>query len=349
MAPAFECRHLSVAYGDQPALVEVDLKAAPGETLAVLGPAGSGKTTLLYTLAGFLEPAGGEVHIGGRLVAAPGRSEPPERRGVGMVFQNYALWPHLTALDTVAYPLHRAGVARDEARGEALRLLEAMGVADRAGRRPVELSGGQQQRVGLARALARRATLYLFDEPTAHLDPPLRAALQAEIAQRRSAEGAAAVYATHDAGEALALADRVALLRDGRVVQVDTPVGIYTRPVDLWAARLTGPASLLAGRVTAVSGARVTVSVAGKTLSVEPGPAGLEPGREVGVLIRPDWVHAGGPLAGVVEQAWYRGPHTDYLISTGSGMVEMRLPGTGRQRTGDRVGLRLDRLWLVVG
>ena len=165
---------------------------------------------------------------------------------MAMVFQNYALWPHLTALDTVAYPMRRRGVRRAQARREALEILARLHVADLADRHPAELSGGEQQRVGLGRALARDASLYLFDEPTAHLDTHVRGVFLEELLTRRRDSGAAALYATHDAEEALGVADRVALLAAGRVVQVGTPEEVYHRPVDLWAARLTGPASVLA-------------------------------------------------------------------------------------------------------
>ena len=161
------------------------------------------------------------------------------------MFQSYALWPHLTALDTVAFPLRMAGSGDGDARRRAGEILEALGIGDLGGRRPAAMSGGQQQRVGLARALARDATLFLLDEPTAHLDAATRAAAEALIAAQRALRGAAAVYATHDAAEALGVADRVALLRDGRIVQVGTPKEVYEQPVDEWAAVLTGPVSVI--------------------------------------------------------------------------------------------------------
>ena len=184
----------------------------PGEVVALLGPSGSGKSTLLNAVAGFLPPAGGTIRLRQRVVADARRAEPPERRDVGVVFQNYALWPHLTALDTVAYPMRRRGIAPAEAKAEARRILTLLHIGQLADRRPGELSGGEQQRVGLARALARQASLYLFDEPTAHLDTHVRGVFLDELVARRSAIGAAALYATHDAEEALGLANRVALL-----------------------------------------------------------------------------------------------------------------------------------------
>lgn len=245
MTPAIECRGVSVVYGSNTVLDEVDLSVEDGETLALLGPSGSGKTTLLLAIAGFVLPAQGEIWIKGRLVSGAQHVEPPERRNLGIVFQNYALWPHLNALDTVAYPMRRAGVDKPEARRQAEILLQDLQLGDLTGRRPSEMSGGQQQRVGLARALAREADLFLFDEPTAHLDSAVRLAVTEEIAIRRAERGAAAIFSTHDAAEALAVADRVAILRAGRVAQVGTPRQIYEQPIDLWSAQLSGPAALL--------------------------------------------------------------------------------------------------------
>lgn len=347
--PALECRGLTVAYDRQPVLVGVDLTVAQGEVVALLGPSGSGKTTLLATVAGFVHPSAGEVALDGDLVAVAGRSVPPEARHVGVVFQHYALWPHLTALETVAYPLRRAGVKADEARRRARALLELVEVAELADRRPASLSGGQQQRVGLARALARDAPLQLFDEPTAHLDAALRASLQDELAARRAETGAAALYATHDAEEALGVADRVALLRAGRVVQVGPPSEVYERPADRWVALLTGAASVLTAAVEPCGDGTVAVTI-GDVASRVPGgaaPGVPLPGRGVSVLLRPGWAHLGGDLPGVVRQVTYRGPHTDVRLDTPGGEVAARCPGPPQARPGDRVSWTVRRAWVV--
>jgi ABC-type Fe3+/spermidine/putrescine transport system ATPase subunit len=344
-APAVECAGLGVSYGAVRALAGVDLAVGSGEAVALLGPSGAGKTTLLHAVAGFVTPAAGTVRLDGEEVAGPRRLVPPERRRVGVVFQHYALWPHRTALETVAYPLHRAGLQGREARRRALDLLERMGVAALAERRPAEMSGGQQQRVGVARALARDARVFLFDEPTAHLDTALRARLQEEMAERRSAAGAAALYSTHDAAEALAVADRVVLLRAGAVVQVGTPQAVYERPVDRWAALLTGPASVLALRAARGAGGRVRLVVGEAVVDVAGGGA-LEQGP-VSALVRPDWAHLRGPLAGAVQHAWYRGPHTDYRLAVPGGTLDVREPGPPSATPGERTGWSLDRVWLL--
>lgn len=341
MTPAVECIDLSVAHGSVRAVAHVDLTVSPGTTVALLGPSGSGKTTLLSAIAGFLTPTTGEIHMAGRLVATPESIEPPERRQVGVVFQHYALWPHMTALETVAYPFRRDGIARSEAERHAADLLQRMGVAHLAGRRPAELSGGERQRVGLARALARRAPLYLFDEPTAHLDAPLRTSLQEELLGLYGETGSAVLYATHDAGEALAVADHVAILREGTVVQEGTPTQVYEEPSSLWTARLTGPARVLEADTRPLASGKVAVTFDGTTVEVPGGGGG---GR---ALVRPDWVALGGPLHARVEQVRYRGSHTDYRLATGGGTVDLRRAGPPWARAGEDVTWRLERVWLV--
>jgi iron(III) transport system ATP-binding protein len=318
--PVLEVRDLVVRYDATTALRGIGLSVAPGEVLALLGPSGSGKSTLLHAVAGFLVPRAGTVRLGGRTVVGDGRPVPPERRDLAVVFQNYALWPHLSAVDTVAYPARRRGTGRAQARAEALELLGRLGIAHLAGRRPAELSGGEQQRVGLARALARRPSLYLFDEPTAHLDTHVRAVFLEELVARQRDSGAAAVYATHDAEEALGLADRVALLRDGELLQVGTPQQVYDQPADLFTARLTGPASVIDA------------------------PDGT--GR---VLVRPGWACLGGPLEGRLRAVWFRGPHSDHLVETPFGEVLIRAAGPPRHRVGARTGWTLARGWPLAG
>lgn len=319
-ADTLELRGLCVAYDGATVLSDVCLGVASGEVLALLGPSGSGKSTLVHTVAGFNRPQAGEVWLGGRRVASATGSEPPERRDLAVVFQNYALWPHLSALDTVAYPARRRGESRARARQQGLAILERLHVAHLADRHPAELSGGEQQRVGLARALARRASLYLFDEPTAHLDTHVRGVFLEELVVRQRDTGAAAVYATHDPEEALGLADRVALLAAGRVVQVGTPEQVYSEPVDLLAAELTGPASVLTG----------------------------SDGRER-LLVRPEWACLGGEKDARVRDVWFRGPHSDYLLDTALGRLLVRDPGPPRHRRGEPVTWALRHSWPLPG
>lgn len=352
--PALECAALAVTYGSGPVLAELDLTVAAGEVLALLGPSGSGKTTLLHAVAGFVRPTGGSIRLAGEEAASPRRWVPPERRDVAMVFQNYALWPHLSVCDVVAYPLRRGGAGRAAARRQARELLARMEMAELGDRRPAELSGGQQQRVGLARAFARDAALYLFDEPTAHLDTHLRAVFQHEVADRTGGADAAAVYATHDAAEAFALADRVALLREGHVAQTGTPQQVYEQPTDLWAARFTGPASLLDCIRPRLTEGRVQGEVAGFHVDVPGGghPAvrardEARPAARTALLVRPEWAVLEGPLPATVTRVVYRGPHTDYLLGTPAGELAVREPGPPRLRAGQPTRWGLRQGWML--
>ena len=321
--PAVELRGVTLAHDRQPVVHAFDLAVRRAETVALLGPSGAGKSSLLAAIAGFLRPTAGEIRIAGRLVDGSGVAVPPEARSVGVVFQNDALWPHLTALETVAYPIERRGIRRAEARQGAAALLDRLGIGGLAGRRPAQLSGGEQQRTGLARALARGAAVYLLDEPTAHLDTALKATLQREMAEQCRDLGAAVIYATHDVAEALAVADRVAIVRDGRRVQLGTPLEVYERPVDAWSARLTGIASVLP------AGTDGALAVDG-------------PGR---VLVRPDWVGLGGDLAARVVAVWFRGSHTDIDLQTAFGALTARVPGPPTVCPGEDVSWHVERSW----
>ena len=332
---AVSCAGLAVGYG-RPSLAGLDLAVAPGETVALLGSSGSGKTTLLNGIAGFVAPLAGEIWLAGAVASAPGRCLPPERRRIGMVFQDHALWPHLSVLDTVAYPLRRAGASKAAAHKGAQAILEQLNLSSLAQRRPGQLSGGEQQRVGLARSLACQPAVYLFDEPTAHLDASLRAAIGEEVARRRHADGAAAIYATHDAAEALALADRVAVLHSGRLAQLASPADVYAEPDDLTVARLTGPLSILDAPITPAAPGKSTITIGPTQTTVPsttaPAPAGPTPAASA-VLVRPDWARlersldGSGALPGTITEIRFRGPHTDYYVATPAGTVLIREAG----------------------
>ncbi|HEY9483810.1 MAG TPA: ABC transporter ATP-binding protein [Micromonosporaceae bacterium] len=363
---ALACSRLTLDYPGVPVLAGIDLVIADGEVMALLGASGSGKTTLIHAVAGFVTPTAGEIRLGGSLVSTARHCVAPERRRVGMVFQNYALWPHMTALDTVAYPLRRAGTAERVARERARELLDRVGVGALAGRTPAEMSGGEQQRVGLARALARDADLYVFDEPSAHLDAHLRMTVLDEFARQRAMSGAAALYATHDASEALAIADRVAVLHDGRLAQVGEPADVYAQPADLHVAQLTGVARMLTAPVELTGPGSLVVTVdsvsttvpcanaldangsrhaaSGGTSDVRPA-GGSRDVRSATLLVRPEWAALGGELPGRVIAVRYHGPDSDHYLETPVGTVVIRSPGTPRASEGDRTTWSLLRCW----
>ncbi len=256
MASPISIASLTKTYpgGSVPALKAVSLDVAPGTFLVLLGPSGSGKTTLLRCLAGIERIDGGSISLSSRVVA-DGRSHvPPEQRDLSMVFQDYALWPHLTALDNVAFALRRRRLGRAECRERAAVMLERVGLADFARRYPNELSGGQQQRVALARALIADTGLILCDEPLSNLDADLRERMRVEISSLVREAGATTVYITHDQAEAFALADHIGVLEEGVLVQAGTPEDVYHHPATPFVARFTGLAGELRVRVVAHGG-----------------------------------------------------------------------------------------------
>jgi iron(III) transport system ATP-binding protein len=238
-------RDLSKSFGRVRAVREVSLEIERGQLVAVLGPSGCGKTTLLRAIAGFERPEAGSVVVGDQMVAGPGVFLPPEKRRIGMVFQDYALFPHLTVTANVGFGL----VSRERGEREALtrRTLELVGLQHKASSHPHELSGGERQRVALARALAPEPALVLLDEPFSSLDATLRAGLRREVELILRDAEATALLVTHDQEEALSLADRVAVMREGRIVQVGVPEEVYGRPASRWAAQFVGEVNVLAG------------------------------------------------------------------------------------------------------
>ena len=301
---AVRCTGVRKSFARTEALRGVDLDVTAGSLVAVLGPSGCGKTTLLRVIAGFERPEAGSVAVGDRMVSGPGVHVAPERRRVGIVPQEQALFPHLSVADNVAYGLggvrgrRRAVPAR--ARVEAM--LELTGLDGLGARMPHELSGGQQQRVALARALAPEPSVVLLDEPFAGLDAALRAGLRQEVAGILRAAATTALVVTHDQEEALAMADSVAVMRQGEIVQHAAPDDVYHRPADLWVASFVGGANILPGR--ALGSGRVTCALG--NLSCAGGPDG----GPVSVVVRPEQITL-SPVQGngsaVVEQREYFG------------------------------------------
>ncbi|WP_377267677.1 ABC transporter ATP-binding protein [Peterkaempfera sp. SMS 1(5)a] len=275
MTDQLAVERLSKSFGPTRVLDEVSFSVAPGRFLVLLGPSGSGKTTLLRCLAGIERSDGGTVSFGTR-VLADGRSHlAPDRRDLAMVFQDYALWPHMTAAGNTSYALRRRRLSRAESDRRVQEVLARVGLADHADRYPHQLSGGQQQRVALARALVAEPGLLLFDEPLSNLDADLRERLRVQISTLTRDSGATAVYITHDQSEAFALADEVGVLENGRLVQLGTPESVYHRPATPFVARFTGLAGELSGLVDgqAQSGRGLVRTDAGALLTTRPLPS----------------------------------------------------------------------------
>ncbi|MFG2438436.1 ABC transporter ATP-binding protein [Streptomyces sp. NPDC048508] len=285
-AATVEFRGLRREFGSTVALDGLDLTVRPGELLALLGPSGCGKTTALRMLAGFEHPDSGEVLVDGEDVTRV----PAHRRDAGMVFQSYSLFPHLSAVDNVAFGLRMRKVRTAERRSRAAELLDLVGLADKGEQYPHQLSGGQQQRVALARALALRPRVLLLDEPLSALDAKVRLSLREEISRLQQELGITTLFVTHDQEEALSMADRVAVMRSGKLEQCAAPAELYGRPATAFVAEFVGTMSRIPGTLDGES-----VEVLGRRLPVD----GEAPAvREVDVLVRPEAVRVSADESG---------------------------------------------------
>ena len=327
---SIRCRNLCKHYNGTPAACGVDLEVAEGRFLALLGPSGCGKTTVLRMIAGFEMPDRGEVEIGGRTVVAPGIFVPPEKRRVGMVFQEYALFPHLTVQQNVAYGCNGHGSHRVQ---EVLQWVGLEGLPDRY---PHELSGGQQQRVALARALAPNPACMLLDEPFSNLDAALRTRVRQEVRQILRQAGVTAIFVTHDQEEALSLADEVAVMIDGKIVQCTRPERLYRRPATHRVATFLGDANFLPGQADGTS-----VACALGTLPL------MEPARgEVEIMIRPEdvllTVDENGP-GRIIERTYFGHDQLLRIELPDKTLIRARSVGCCRgMHEGVRVQLEID-------
>jgi iron(III) transport system ATP-binding protein len=334
-------RGLTKSYGRDEVLHGLDFRIRPGQVVGLLGPSGSGKSTLLRCLAG-LEPIdGGELWLDGTLASGHGVHLPPERRPIGMVFQSYALWPHMSVHGNIEFPMLRdkPKPSRAERDQRVTDVLAALGLEELDERLPGQLSGGQQQRVAVARALVRRPQLMLLDEPLSNLDARLRRRVRAELKLLFGRIKATTVYVTHDQSEALALCDRVLVMRDGRIVQDGTPQALYEEPSDRFVAEFVGESNLLTMTTGARAGA-VSFGVAGQELVVPADRVALAPGTRLGeehpVLLRPSLLELAAPapgdtdcLSGVLEAVSYLGDHLECLVRVGSHeLLVNAAPGT---------------------
>src|SRR5215813_5852607 len=296
----------------------LDLDIERGEFLTLLGPSGSGKTTTLMMLAGFEAPTAGEILLEGRSIG----KLPPHRREIGMVFQHYALFPHMTVAENVGFPLSVRRLPKAEIDERVARALAMVQLGALADRRPAQLSGGQQQRVAVARALVYEPKLVLMDEPLGALDKQLRGELQLEIRRLHRQLGVTMVYVTHDQGEALTMSDRIAVFHQGRIQQIDTPEAIYEHPANAFVARFIGEKNRVTGTVEHIDGARCAVRVDGGAMlaGIFGGP--LAPGEPALVSVRPEQIVLGdGPadcsLDGTLAEAIYLGDHLRLRIAVG--------------------------------
>ena len=272
--------------GKQLVVSELNLDIVEGEFLTLLGPSGSGKTTTLMMLAGFETATSGEIYLDGRPINAIA----PEHRNIGMVFQNYALFPHMSVAENVAFPLSVRGIKGAAATDRVNKALDKVGLSGFQSRRPAQMSGGQQQRVAVARALVFEPKLVLMDEPLSALDKQLREQLQYEIKRLHRELGLTVVYVTHDQTEALAMSDRIAVFHNGRIQQIDIPTQLYERPANAFVAQFIGENNTLSGKVSAVSGNTCQVTLADGTFITGQSAAAPQVGATTLVSIRPERV-----------------------------------------------------------
>lgn len=326
---------LSVSYGHGVVLDQVSLEVASGTTTAILGASGCGKTTLLRAIAGFVRPSSGVVRLGDHVVSGPKTWVKPERRQIGYVSQDGNLFPHLSVADNITFGL---SWRERRARSRVVELLELVGLApELADRSPGRLSGGQQQRVSLARALARDPKLVLLDEPFSALDVGLRVATRDAVAKALRATASTVVLVTHDQGEALSFADRVAVMRGGRFAHVADPVELYRRPADLSTATFIGDAVVLEG---VIEGDRVTTAL-GRLSHADVDADGI-----ADVVLRPEQIRlvnqAGAPLHAVVDDVTFLGAHAVVRLHTADGLpLRARVAAVDLPVVGDRVGIEI--------
>lgn len=326
-----EIEHLTKRYGAVTAVDDLSLTIDEGELLVLLGPSGCGKTTTMRAIVGLEDPSAGRIRVGDAAVydSARGINVPSNRRQMGMVFQSYAIWPHKTVFENVSYPLERQGLARAAIAERVAHTLALVGLANFAGRGASLLSGGQMQRVALARSIVAQPRVLLLDEPLSNLDAKLRDRLRFELREIQQRLGITAVYVTHDQSEALALADRIAVMRDGKIVQLDTPKAIYQRPVNTFVADFLGVGNILPGDVVSVGdGGLAEVQIHPGDMTVRSAtPAAL--GDRTHVCVRPEHLilSARRPNGGAdlrrsvlpvtVEVATFLGNQVRYLVNCG--------------------------------
>lgn len=320
-----EARGLTKSFGNRLIVDDASFTVPEGETLALLGPSGCGKTTLLRLLTGLTPTDGGSVSLAGEILTGPGVHVSPEQRRVGMVFQEWALFPHLTVEKNVAYGLREA----DDRRQRARQALDMVGLADLGHRYPQDLSGGQAQRVAVARALAPRPRVLLLDEPFSNLDTEFRIKLRSEVAGLMREVGMTAIFVTHDQEEAFVVGDQVAVMREGRIVQQGPPAEVYEHPVSPWLAAFVGEANLVA----ATGDGDTASTIFGQLRLTEPtwGPCRL--------AIRPEHLLIGNGDDGLVTGVEFYGHDTSYAVELETMSVLVRGIAAPRFRPGDRISL----------
>ncbi|HYG57656.1 MAG TPA: ABC transporter ATP-binding protein [Symbiobacteriaceae bacterium] len=347
-------RNLAKHYGPTRVVEELNLEIRNREFVTLLGPSGCGKTTTLRMIAGFTEPTAGSILVEGSPVVdvASGAFVPPEKRGMGMVFQSYAVWPHMNVFDNVAYPLKLAKVAKKDIQERVSRILDAVKLGELAGRFPSQLSGGQQQRVALARALVMEPRLLLLDEPLSNLDAKLRETMRFEIKELQRRMQVTIIYVTHDQSEAIAMSDRVVVMHKGRIAQLGSPREIYEQPADSFVADFIGLTNLLPCTVLSQRDAEAVVRLPFAGSPAITCATAVAAAGDATVSIRPENVELSrgeGALTGSVERRTYLGDRVDYLVRVGDTRLRVSTGTDQEFAGGETVALQIKRASLVSG
>ena len=335
--PFIRFEGVSKSFGTLTVVDGLDLAIDKGEFVSMLGPSGSGKTTILMMLAGFEKPTSGVIRVSGRQVDGL----PPHKRNMGVVFQNYALFPHMSVAENVGFPLRMRRLSRAQAGERVKKALDMVQLGALSERKPSQLSGGQQQRVALARALVFEPEVVLMDEPLGALDKKLREQMQLDIRDLHRRLGLTIIFVTHDQTEALTMSDRIAVFNHGKVEQIGRPADIYDHPASRFVAEFIGETNFLAGTVKQTREGHATVEARNGLMVSVPAGAGLEPGAEVGLSVRPERVRLGGSgssanvISGTVSDVVYHGDHLQLVLdANGQTMLAKAdrsgaLPGIG--------------------
>ena len=341
--PLLKVEQISAGYGSEIVIESLSFRVNRGEIVSLLGPSGCGKTTALRAIAGFEPVIAGEILIEQRKVSAPGMTVPPEQRSIGMVFQDYALFPHLTVSDNIAFGLRKKAAV--DRRVQVEHLLDATGLNGMGDRYPHELSGGQQQRVALARALAPRPTLLLMDEPFSNLDVELRERLSVDVRDLLKSEGISGVLVTHDQHEAFAVSDKVGVMRDGGLLQWDTPYNLYHEPSDRFVADFIGQGRFIAGIVRSPEAFDTEVGILRANR-----PCTQTVGARMEILIRPDDIvpDEQGEIRAVIKDKAFKGAEILYTLELPTGTRLLSLfPSHYDHHLGDTVRVRMDAEHLI--
>ena len=323
-------------FGSFKALSGIELAIEEREFVTFLGPSGCGKTTMLRTLAGFLTPDSGTIHVGGRLLSSPQAVVPPEHRRMGMVFQNYAVWPHMSVFENVAFGLRLLKVEGAEIGERGSRILDAGGLSGLGKRRPGQLSGGQQQRVALARSLVVEPSILLLDEPLSNLDAKLRERMRTELKTLQRRTGITFIYVTHDQAEAMALSDRIVVFNQGTVQQVGAPRDVYERPANIFVADFMGLVNKVPGKLVELRGTSARVRIGEQTIEACTSD-GIDPSGAIVVAIRPEAIRLGeaapvagnNVLAGKLVESTFLGNIVDHQVDVSGSL--MRVQGDRQQ------------------